>query len=119
MLLKHHEYFTYIITNQNKTVLYVGVTNNLPIRVAEHYFNQGKSETFAGKYNCFYLLYFKSFKYINDAIAWEKRIKGWNRKKKEELIISENPEWKFLNTDIMEWPPEKELLADRKSGYEE
>ena len=118
MLIKHHEYFTYIVTNLNKTVLYVGMTNNLPARIAEHYFNQGDSGSFAGKYNCFYLIYFKSFKYVNDAIAWETRIKGWNRKKKEELINTENPEWRFLNTDIMEWPPEKSLLEGRKTQYE-
>ncbi len=115
MQLKHHQYFTYIITNLNKTVLYTGVTNNLPARIAEHYFNQGKQETFAGKYNCFYLLYFKSFQYIEDAIAWEKRIKGWNRKKKEELILTENPQWKFLNEGIMEWPPEKDFIKDRRN----
>ncbi len=40
MLIKHHEYFTYIVTNLNKTVLYVGMMNDLPSMVAEHYFNQ-------------------------------------------------------------------------------
>lgn len=117
MLIKHHEYFTYIVTNVNKTVLYVGVTNELPERVAEHYFNQGKRETFAGRYNCFNLVYFKSFKYVNDAIDFETRIKGWSRKKKEALIADENPEWQFLNTNIMEWPPQEELLDGRKAKY--
>lgn len=119
MLIRHREYFTYIITNQHKNVLYVGMTNDLPKRIAEHYFKQGQVSSFACKYNCYYLLYFKSFKYVNDAIAFEKRIKGWNRKKKDELIISENPKCEFLNSNIMEWPPSEELLEGHKTKYED
>ena len=37
---------------------------------------------------------------INDAIKREKEIKGWNRKKKEILINSTNPQWNFLNNDV-------------------
>lgn len=118
MLIKHREYFTYIVTNQNRNVLYVGVTNDLPKRIAEHYFNSGRASSFAGKYNCHYLLYFKSFKYINDAIAFEKRIKGWSRKKKDELIVSVNPGWESLNANIMAWPPKEELLEGRQTMYE-
>ena len=93
-----------MITNYKKTVLYVGVTNDLIQRIKEHYLNRGDSKTFAGKYYCHFLLYFEKGKYIDRAIAREKEIKGWTRKKKEELIKSGNPEWKFLNEDIMQWP---------------
>ncbi len=110
MLIKHHQYFTYITTNSTEKVLYTGVTNNLSQRITEHYLNRGTLSTFAGKYYCFNLIYFKSFKYVEDAIAWEKRIKGWSRKKKEELIKIENPEWKFLNEDIMTWPPDENAV---------
>jgi putative endonuclease len=42
---------------------------------------------------------------VNDAIAREKEIKGWLRIKKEALIESFNPEWKFLNEELLgEWP---------------
>jgi len=86
--------------------LFFGVTNNLPQRITEHYLNRDKQDSFAGKYKCYNLLYWESFKYIDKAIQREKVIKGWTRKKKEFLITSENPEWRFLNTDVFEqWPP--------------
>jgi len=101
----------YILTNPTKTVLYIGVTNNLPQRITEHYLNRGLQATFAGRYNCFNLLYFETFNNPTDAIAREKEIKGWARKKKEILIESENPDWKFLNSEIMGWPPHKDAAT--------
>ena len=88
-----HNYFIYITTNKNKTVLYTGVTNNLPYRLWQHK-EEAKTmkKTFAGKYNCHYLLYYELFDYIQDAIDREKEIKGWIRKKKEALINSLNPD---------------------------
>lgn len=103
--MKHHQYFVYIVTNSTKKVLYIGVTNNLIQRLIEHYSNSGLEGTFAGKYRCHCLLYYESFKYINKAIKREKELKGWSRSKKEALINTENPQWSFLNQDIMEWPP--------------
>ncbi len=101
-------YFVYIVTNPNKTTLYIGVTNNLPGRVIQHWQNRGRPETFAGKYFCYNLLYYESFLFIQDAIDREKEIKKWNREKKESLIKIKNPEWFFLNKSICEnWPPSK------------
>ena len=96
-----HNYFVYIITNKNKTVLYTGVTNNLSLRLYQHE-QESKSpkKTFAGKYNCHYLLHYEHYEYIEHAIAREKEIKGWSRKKKHVLINSSNPEWKFLNAEV-------------------
>jgi putative endonuclease len=51
------------------------------------------------------LIYFERYQVIQDAIAREKQLKGWVRRKKIELIEAENPRWRFLNEDIMEWPP--------------
>ena len=42
-------------------------------------------------------MYFEKYNYILDAINREKEIKGWRREKKDMLINSFNPEWKFLN----------------------
>lgn len=103
--MKHHQYFVYIVTNSAKKVLYIGVTNNLIQRLTEHYINSGQEGTFAGKYRCHNLLHYESFKYVNKAIKREKELKGWSRSKKEALINTENPEWKIINHDIMEWPP--------------
>jgi len=98
-----HNYFVYIITNRNKTVLYIGVTNDLAGRIEEHKEDSFKGKrTYAGKYNCYYLLYYEHFDFIEDAIDREKEIKGWLRKKKENLINTLNPDWEFLNDKIEE-----------------
>jgi putative endonuclease len=90
-------YYFYIITNQNKTVLYCGMTNNLEARLKEHEDAEGEWKTFAGRYNCHYLLYYEGFDFVMDAIRREKEVKKWSRVKKEILIDSLNPEWRFLN----------------------
>ena len=71
-ILNRHLYFSYILTNPERTVLYIGVTNNLEARLAEHYFNRGKPKTFTGKYYCYNLIYYEEFQYVNAAIAREK-----------------------------------------------
>ena len=76
-------YIVYIITNEKKTVLYIGVTNNIQKRLSQHYFDsQNAKKSFAGKYNCYYLLYYESFEDINLAILREKQLKGLRREKK-------------------------------------
>ncbi len=96
-----HNYFVYITTNKRKTTLYTGVTNNLPYRLWQHEEDsKARKKTFAGRYNCYHLIYFEHFDFIQDAIAREKVIKGWTRKKKEALINKLNPEWRFLNNEI-------------------
>jgi len=99
-------YSVYILTNVRKTVLYTGVTNDLEQRIVEHYIDRIGQKTFAGKYSCHFLLFYANYKYVNDAIAREKEIKGWVRIKKAKLITDFNPEWKFLNEELLgEWPP--------------
>ncbi len=87
--------YLYFMTNKNNTVIYVGVTSNLLKRVYQH-----KTKTYKGftsKYNCDKLVYFEEFGDINQAISREKQIKGGSRKRKEDLINSNNPEWKDLS----------------------
>jgi putative endonuclease len=104
---KHlREYFVYIVTNFSRTVLYTGVTNNLEQRVIEHYLNRTDTKTFAGRYKTYYLLHYECYDYILDAIAREKEIKGWSRKKKMDLIRLFNPTFEFLNRTVFaSWPP--------------
>ena len=93
-----HVYYTYILTNKAKTVLYTGVTNDLELRLIQHKESViGNKSSFTGQYNCHYLLYFETFQNIRDAIAREKEIKGWKRQKKIELIKTTNPLMNFLN----------------------
>ena len=95
-----HNYFIYILTNKLKTVLYTGVTNNLAERLYWHRNPEAISKHFTTKYKCFYLIYFEQFQDIETAISREKQIKGWTRKKKEHLINTVNPTWRFLNDEI-------------------
>ena len=104
--MRAHNYFVYILTNKNKNVLYTGVTNDLVQRLTEHYLNRGNPATFAGKYQCHFLIYYERHQQVTDAISREKIIKGWSRQKKLTLIDSLNPERKFLNEELMVWPPE-------------
>ena len=93
------KFYVYILTNKHKNVLYVGITSDLPDRLFKHI--TGKTKGFAYKYNCFYLVYNEEHQYIDQAIKREKQIKGWRREKKDNLITKFNPEWKFLNDDIL------------------
>ncbi|MFA6150201.1 MAG: GIY-YIG nuclease family protein [Chitinophagaceae bacterium] len=91
-------YYVYIITNALKTVLYTGVTNDWQRRINEHILDsEALKKTFAGKYNCRYLLVLEEYMFIRDAIEREKEIKKWSRKLKEELINQTNPNLTFLN----------------------
>lgn len=82
-------YYVYIMTNFSKTVLYIGVTNNLMRRVFEH--KQGLTEGFSKKYHTKYLLYYEETKNIMDAIRREKQLKKWRKSRKESLISTCNP----------------------------
>lgn len=94
--MKQHNYFVYIITNPRKTVLYTGVTNNLQIRMQQHFENRGNPKTFAGKYYCYNLLHHEHYQYIQHAIEREKEIKLMMRDKKESLINEQNLNWDFI-----------------------
>lgn len=95
---RDHNYFVYIVASRSGT-LYIGVTNNLLRRISEH--KSGKFEGFAHKYSCNKLVYYERYQYIQDAISREKKIKKWNRKKKEDLIRSINPRWHDLYEQIL------------------
>ena len=95
--------FVYILSNKNRTTLYIGVTNDLKRRVLEH--KAGKSK-FTKEYNLFDLLYFEQINGIEKAIEREKQLKNWNSDWKWELIKKENPELVDL---AIEWFIEKEI----------
>ncbi|MBD0849834.1 GIY-YIG nuclease family protein [Maribacter arenosus] len=97
-----HNYFVYIMTNEYRTTLYIGITNNIQRRIAQHYFDsQNAKKSFAGKYNCIYLVYYEGFEKPNEAIAREKVLKNWRREKKNKLITEFNPKWETLNSQII------------------
>ncbi len=82
--MHQHNYFVYITTNHTKTILYTGVTNDLTRRLSEHREDSQTGKiTFAGKYNCYNLIYYDRYSQVEHAIEREKEIKGWTRAKKE------------------------------------
>lgn len=87
------DYFVYIITNRSGT-LYIGITNNLKRRIYEHANKLIKG--FTCKYNIDKLIYFEVFHDPNEAIRREKKLKGWKRNKKIELIKSKNPDFQKI-----------------------
>lgn len=90
------QYFVYILTSISGT-LYTGVTNNLARRVYEY--KNKLVPGFTSKYNVNRLVYFEVFSAPQEAIAREKQIKGWVRRKKLDLIESINPTWRDLSED--------------------
>ena len=89
------DYYVYILTNNRGNVMYVGVTNDLERRLYEH--KHELIDGFTKKYHVHKLVYYEATPDVNAAIAREKQIKGWNRKRKNALVMSINPEWKDLS----------------------
>jgi putative endonuclease len=87
--------YIYIMTNKNKTVLYIGVTNDLHRRVFEHRTHYNR-HSFTDRYNLEICIYYEYFSDITSAIDRETQLKRWNRTKKESLINSRNPLWRNL-----------------------
>ncbi|MFV8392212.1 GIY-YIG nuclease family protein [Flavobacterium sp. LB2P6] len=91
--------FIYIIINKFQTVVYTGVTSNLPQRILEH-IEKRYPTSFSARYNVNVLVYYEQFQWIGDAIAREKQIKAGSREAKNELIRTFNPTWNDLFEEI-------------------
>lgn len=92
----------YIMSSQNKRVLYTGMTSDLKGRVWEHR-NKKYSKSFTARYNCICLVYYKRYHNIAEAVAEEKRLKGGSRMQKENLINSINPDWRDFWDEVQDW----------------
>ena len=95
--MAYKQYFVYLLTNHERTVLYTGVTNSLERRIWQH--RNGVFEGFTRRYKCDRLLYFEEYAEIEQAIAREKQIKGWTRAKKNALVGTMNARWDDLAAD--------------------
>ena len=91
-------YFVYLLASKRNGTLYVGVTNDLARRTGEH--KEKAIPGFTRRYDVDILVWFETFNDINDAIAREKQIKGWNRVWKIRLIEKNNPVWNDLTHSI-------------------
>ena len=86
--------YVYIMANKPMGILYIGVTDNLPVRIFAH--RSGTGSDFCRKWNLKRLVYAEAFDRIDEAIIREKALKKWNRVWKLRLISEANPEWADL-----------------------
>jgi len=97
-------YYVYILTNQPRGTLYIGVTNDLQRRMIEH--RKGCVEGFTKKYDLKMLVYFQAYGDVFQAITREKQLKRWHRDWKINLIEETNNEWNDLYEKIFGMDPE-------------
>ena len=87
-------YYVYITASRTK-VLYTGVTSDLTGRIIQH--KDKRLNGFTKKYNVSRLVWYNETNDIQTALEWEKKIKGWSRKKKIDMIEKNNPQWQDLS----------------------
>ncbi len=108
--MRSHDYWVYILTNKNCSTLYIGVTNDLERRVAEH--KLGEVPGFTQRYQLKRLVWCEHFRDIDEAIAKEKKLKGWLRSKKNALIEKANPRWFDLSDELGPAAENRSRLAE-------
>lgn len=86
--------YVYILASEPQGTLYIGVTNDLIRRVAEH--KQGVVPGFTKQYDVNKLVYFEAHGDYHEAIGREKKLKRWRRDWKRSLIEETNPHWADL-----------------------
>lgn len=89
------KYHVYILASRPNGTLYIGISNNLALRLSQH--KSGSGSEFARRYAIDHLVYVESYDTPSDAIRREKQLKKWNRAWKIELIEKDNPEWLDLS----------------------
>jgi len=112
--MRDHDYYVYIATNKHRSTLYIGVTNSLVRRISQN--KNGEIEGFTQRYQLNRLVWFEHFRDVRDAIACEKKMKGWLRGKKIARIEETNPR----SADLLEeqpvtdngWPSVEEMVRD-------
>ena len=97
--MTNKQFCVYILTNRPRGTLYIGVTSNLPQRIAQH--REKLVEGFSKRYDLRNLVWFEVHETAESAIVREKQIKKWNRVWKLELVERTNPNWRDLFTDII------------------
>ena len=93
-----HTYYVYMLASGPCGYVYVGVTNDLIRRVAEH--KQGLIPGYTCERGIDQLVWFETHQYIDEAIKREKRIKRWLRPWKFALVEKENPRWLDLYGEV-------------------
>ena len=112
-----NDYWIYVPTNlPRRTVLYIGVTNSLQVRLAQH--RQGLARGVTWQNNTHALVYYEHFPEPQMAIEREKQLKRWVRSKKEALIERMNPEWRDLALELFSEDACENSHPERSAGGE-
>src|SRR5215212_6330605 len=93
---REHRYFVYILSSRTRR-LYIGVTNDLERRVAQHKRQEVQGHT--SRYNIDRLVYYEETSNAHEALDRERHLKGWVRARKFSLVESTNPCWHDLAAD--------------------
>jgi putative endonuclease len=96
---RNDDYWVNVVSNNTRSTLYIGVTNDLRVRIWQHRVAEQRG-TFSQRYHCAHLIYCEQYHDIGQAITREKQLKGWRRSKKNALIATMNPHWHDL---AQEW----------------
>lgn len=107
-------FYIYLLTNQSRVVLYIGVTNSLERRLWFH--GNTEADMFAKRYRLDRPVYCESYRRPADAIARAKPLKRWRREKKNALIQRANPKWLDLGQELFGTASERSLDRLRGSG---
>jgi len=99
-MARDYDFWVYILTNRNHSVLYIGLTNSLARRAWEH--RKGTGANFAAAYQCNKMIYYEHYSNVNEAIDRESQLKKWSRTKKVALIERLNPSWLDLSTEVLQ-----------------
>jgi len=94
------EYYVYLLSSNLNTAIYTGVTGDLVRRVYEHRHNM-IPDSYTAKFGIHKLVYYESTSDVKAAIEREKQIKSWNRKRKNKLVESKNPQWQELYESLL------------------
>jgi putative endonuclease len=93
------QFCVYILANRPRGTLYIGVTSNLPQRVAQH--REKVVAGFSAKYGLGILVWYEQHENAESAIIREKRVKKWSRLWKIELVEKTDPDWRDLYNEIL------------------
>ena len=94
-----NNYFVYMISNSNNSVLYIWVTNDLLKRIWEH--KNKVVDWFSKEFNLTKLVYYELHNDISEAIKREKQLKKWKREWKDNLINETNINRNDLFEDLI------------------
>jgi len=81
--------YCYILSNKQRTLTYIGYTDNLKRRIKQH--QRGQGALFTKKYNIHYLIYFEGFDSKKSAKKRERQLKNWRKEWKWNLVKEANP----------------------------